>query len=116
MTSTTARATSGTIYNLQALRAIAALLVVFVHLEPLAALLHIPELGGAGVDIFFVISGYCIANSAGLTAVLLTLGLMDLPVMTLRQLREVNAASKKFHGIAGKFQGLGSWTEAWIEH
>ena len=42
--------------------------------------------------------------------------LMDLPVLTLRQLREVNAASKKFHGIAGKYQGLGSWTDAWIEH
>jgi peptidoglycan/LPS O-acetylase OafA/YrhL len=61
MKSIEVRASGSTIYNLQALRAIAALLVVFVHLAPLGALLHIPEMGAAGVDIFFVISGFIMA-------------------------------------------------------
>jgi exopolysaccharide production protein ExoZ len=47
--------------NVQALRGLAALLVVFVHLERLAALLGlwpgITVFGNCGVDVFFVISG-----------------------------------------------------------
>ena len=47
--------------NIQALRALAALLVVFVHLKPLAVLAGldsgIMNFGNAGVDVFFVISG-----------------------------------------------------------
>lgn len=38
----------------------------------------------------------------------------DLPILTLRQNHEVNAASKNLKDISGHFQGLGSWTEAWI--
>ncbi len=38
----------------------------------------------------------------------------DLPVFTLRQHREMNAAAKHFEGIAGNVQGLGLWTDAWI--
>ena len=48
----------GTIYNIQVLRAVAALLVVYVHLWPLAGRLGAPAFGSAGVDIFFVISGF----------------------------------------------------------
>jgi peptide/nickel transport system substrate-binding protein len=40
----------------------------------------------------------------------------DLPVLTLRQHHEMNAAAKSFEGIAGKVQGLGLWTDAWIAH
>ena len=47
--------------NIQALRAAAALLVVFVHMKPLAELAGVPpgamNFGNCGVDIFFVISG-----------------------------------------------------------
>jgi exopolysaccharide production protein ExoZ len=47
--------------NIQALRAAAAILVVFVHMKPLAALASVPpgamNFGNCGVDIFFVISG-----------------------------------------------------------
>jgi exopolysaccharide production protein ExoZ len=47
--------------NVQALRGLAALLVVFVHLEVLARLAGLPAgmtvFGNCGVDIFFVISG-----------------------------------------------------------
>jgi exopolysaccharide production protein ExoZ len=47
--------------NVQALRGLAALLVVFVHLEVLARLAGLPAgltvFGNAGVDVFFVISG-----------------------------------------------------------
>lgn len=47
--------------NVQALRGLAALLVVFVHLEVLAKLAGLPAgatvFGNSGVDIFFVISG-----------------------------------------------------------
>jgi peptidoglycan/LPS O-acetylase OafA/YrhL len=42
----------------QALRGLAALLVVFVHLENLLLPIGLPTFGGAGVDIFFVISGF----------------------------------------------------------
>ena len=38
----------------------------------------------------------------------------DLPVLTLRQHREMNVAAKHFEGIAGAVQGLGLWTDAWI--
>lgn len=38
----------------------------------------------------------------------------DLPVLTLRQHREMNVAAKNFEGIAGSVQGLGLWTDAWI--
>ncbi len=44
--------------NLQALRAVAALLVVFVHLEGFLASLHLKPFGHGGVDLFFVISGF----------------------------------------------------------
>lgn len=55
----------GTLFNIQALRAIAALLVVFAHLPGIEAK-HSPDqilpgifqLGIAGVDMFFVISGF----------------------------------------------------------
>jgi peptidoglycan/LPS O-acetylase OafA/YrhL len=47
--------------NVQALRGLAAFLVVFVHLERLAALAGLPAgltvFGNSGVDVFFVISG-----------------------------------------------------------
>ena len=47
--------------NVQALRGLAALLVVFVHLEVLAKLAQLPAgltvFGNCGVDVFFVISG-----------------------------------------------------------
>jgi exopolysaccharide production protein ExoZ len=49
----------GVIHNLQALRGLAALLVVFVHLDEfLLPQIGVPFFGGAGVDIFFVISGF----------------------------------------------------------
>ena len=47
-----------TLQNIQALRALAALLVVFVHLGKLLGGINIPPFGHAGVDIFFVISGF----------------------------------------------------------
>lgn len=47
--------------NIQALRAVAALLVVFVHMKGLVALAGLPadvmNFGNCGVDLFFVISG-----------------------------------------------------------
>src|SRR5438270_9012352 len=47
--------------NVQALRGLAAFLVVFVHLEVLARLAGLPGgltvFGNSGVDVFFVISG-----------------------------------------------------------
>ncbi len=46
------------INNVQALRALAALLVVSVHLKPILERFGVPEFGGIGVDIFFVISGF----------------------------------------------------------
>jgi len=44
--------------NVEALRAIAALAVVLVHLRVFLQMLRIPNIGGGGVDLFFVISGY----------------------------------------------------------
>ena len=57
------------INNVQVLRAIAAILVVFFHLAELVpeaqGLWYVPS-GACGVDIFFVISGFVIAYSTGL--------------------------------------------------
>jgi exopolysaccharide production protein ExoZ len=51
-----------TLLNIQALRAVAALMVVCVHLQVLAVMGGAParatEAGNAGVDLFFVISGF----------------------------------------------------------
>lgn len=44
--------------NVQVLRAVAAILVVFVHIDKLLSSLDLPPFGGGGVDIFFVISGF----------------------------------------------------------
>ncbi len=38
----------------------------------------------------------------------------DLPVFTLRQYKENDAASKRLRGVWGKAQGSGYWTEAWL--
>jgi peptidoglycan/LPS O-acetylase OafA/YrhL len=46
------------IRNVQALRALAALLVLYAHLNHFADRLGLPVLGGQGVDLFFVISGF----------------------------------------------------------
>jgi len=55
------------IYNLQALRAIAALMVVVLHLGGTLKPLGLPEgalsAGAAGVDLFFVISGFVMVHS-----------------------------------------------------
>jgi len=52
----------GVLFNLQGLRALAAFMVVFVHLEAFAERLGLPQslfaAGNAGVDLFFVISGF----------------------------------------------------------
>jgi peptidoglycan/LPS O-acetylase OafA/YrhL len=48
----------GVIRNIQVLRAIAALLVVCVHLDSFLVQIGLPIFGGGGVDIFFVISGF----------------------------------------------------------
>ncbi|HWO11132.1 MAG TPA: acyltransferase [Polyangiaceae bacterium] len=49
--------------NIQALRAAAALLVVFVHLEAFARVLGLPIVGHGGVDLFFVISGFIMVHT-----------------------------------------------------
>jgi peptidoglycan/LPS O-acetylase OafA/YrhL len=49
--------------NVQALRAIAALLVVCFHADKLFAYLHIPPFGLGGVDIFFVVSGFIMVHT-----------------------------------------------------
>lgn len=51
------------IVNLQALRALAAFMVIFVHLEQLLAVLGLPIFGWGGVDIFFVISGFIMVHT-----------------------------------------------------
>jgi exopolysaccharide production protein ExoZ len=52
------RHASGSIDNIQVLRAVAALLVVFVHLDQFLRALGVPPFGHGGVDLFFVISGF----------------------------------------------------------
>ena len=58
-----------TLFNIQALRAVAALMVVCVHLQVLAAMggapLKATEAGNAGVDLFFVISGFIMVYTTG---------------------------------------------------
>jgi peptidoglycan/LPS O-acetylase OafA/YrhL len=49
--------------NIQALRAVAALLVVFVHLDVFARALGLPTTGHGGVDLFFVISGFIMVHT-----------------------------------------------------
>src|SRR5580704_15201948 len=51
------------INNVQALRALAALMVVFVHLGLLLATLGLPMFGATGVDLFFVISGFVMVHT-----------------------------------------------------
>lgn len=55
------------IYNFQALRALAALMVLFVHIDLLARPLgldgHDMAFGNVGVDLFFVLSGFVIVHS-----------------------------------------------------
>jgi len=52
--------------SLQYARAIAALAVVFVHLTDFAVFepLHLPVVGGFGVDVFFIISGFIMWTTA----------------------------------------------------
>lgn len=58
-----------TLLNVQALRALAAFMVVFVHIEILAVRAGAPEgvfrFGNAGVDLFFVISGFIMVFTTG---------------------------------------------------
>jgi exopolysaccharide production protein ExoZ len=58
-----------TLLNIQALRGLAAFMVVFVHMEALAALAGARgpamEFGNAGVDLFFVISGFIMVFTTG---------------------------------------------------
>jgi peptidoglycan/LPS O-acetylase OafA/YrhL len=58
-----------TLFNVQALRAIAALMVVCVHLQVLAEMGGGPrgftDAGNAGVDLFFVISGFIMVFTTG---------------------------------------------------
>jgi len=51
------------INNVQGLRALAALMVVFVHLGLLLATLGLPMFGATGVDLFFVISGFVMVHT-----------------------------------------------------
>lgn len=63
----------GVIHNLQALRALAAFAVVFVHMDLFAKPLGIPgkwlAFGNAGVDIFFVLSGFLMVYTTQLKPV-----------------------------------------------
>ena len=38
----------------------------------------------------------------------------ELPVITLRQYRDPDGASKRLHGLWGEFQGAGYWAHAWL--
>ncbi len=49
--------------NIQALRAIAALTVVFEHLNVLFLRIGLTPFGGSGVDLFFIISGFIMVHS-----------------------------------------------------
>jgi exopolysaccharide production protein ExoZ len=51
------------IRNLQALRAIAAMLVMFVHLDKSLHTVGLPSFGGSGVDLFFVVSGFVMVHT-----------------------------------------------------
>ena len=55
MTTHPASAASSNLTSIQLLRAVAAMSVVFFHMET------VPQLGIFGVDIFFVISGFVMA-------------------------------------------------------
>ena len=54
-------ANRGAIQNIQFLRGFSALLVVLFHLGPIYEPLGVPQFGGGGVDVFFVISGFLMA-------------------------------------------------------
>lgn len=58
-----------TLLNIQALRALAAFMVVCVHLQVLAAMAgggpHATDAGNGGVDLFFVISGFIMVFTTG---------------------------------------------------
>jgi exopolysaccharide production protein ExoZ len=54
---------SATIDNIQTLRALAALLVVFVHLDVFLRALGVPPFGHGGVDLFFIISGFIMVHT-----------------------------------------------------
>jgi exopolysaccharide production protein ExoZ len=54
---------SATIDNIQTLRALAALLVVFVHLDVFLRALGVRPFGHGGVDLFFVISGFIMVHT-----------------------------------------------------
>lgn len=51
------------IANIQGLRTLAAMLVIFVHLDKLLAQLGLPPFGWGGVDVFFVISGFIMVHT-----------------------------------------------------
>jgi peptidoglycan/LPS O-acetylase OafA/YrhL len=51
------------IYNIQALRALAATIVILAHLFPALAALGFHRFGGQGVDLFFVISGFIMVST-----------------------------------------------------
>lgn len=52
-----------TLLNIQALRGLAATLVIFVHLHYILGSIGVKTFGGGGVDLFFVISGYIMVFS-----------------------------------------------------
>jgi exopolysaccharide production protein ExoZ len=54
---------NATIENIQTLRALAALLVVFVHLDVFLRALGVPPFGHGGVDLFFIISGFIMVHT-----------------------------------------------------
>ncbi|MDR3528747.1 MAG: acyltransferase, partial [Rhizomicrobium sp.] len=58
MWQSTVRAGDGKLDNIQVLRAIAAIMVVFVHLDMVEATLGLVPFGYGGVDLFFEISGF----------------------------------------------------------